>query len=98
MLHGTIGTHTNYRVARNNGGASQTEEDSTKALANTTAHTAEFNINSTNCAVTIDGTTFTYTTTIPATTTAMAFFLHIETETTTERGLGLSYAQVVVTS
>lgn len=98
MVHGTIGTHTNYRVARNNGGASQTEEDSTKALANTTTHTAEFDINSTNCIVTIDGTPFTYTTTIPTTSTAMAFFLHIETESATERGLGIAYAQVVVTS
>jgi hypothetical protein len=98
MVHGTIGTHTNYRVARNNGAASQTEEDSTKALANTTAHTVEFNLNSTNCQVIIDGTTFTYTTVIPATTTPLAFFMHIESATTAERGLGIVYAQVVVTS
>lgn len=98
MLHGTIGTHTNYRVARNNGGATQTEQDSTKLLANTTVHTAEFNINASNCVVTIDTTAFTYTTTIPATTTAMAFWLHIETESAAERGLGIVYAQVVVTS
>lgn len=98
MVHGTIGTHTNYRVSRNNGAASQTEEDSTKALANTTAHTAEFNLNSTNCQVIIDGTTFTYTTAIPATTTPLAFFMHIESATTAERGLGIVYAQVVVTS
>lgn len=98
MLHGTVGTHTNYRVARNNGAASQTEEDSTKALANTTLHTAEFNLNSTNCQVIIDGTTFTYTTVVPATTTAMAFFMHIESATNAERGLGIAYAQVVVTS
>jgi hypothetical protein len=98
MLHGTIGTHTNYRVARNAGSASQTEEDSTKALANTTLHTGEININSTNCVVTIDGTSFTYTTTVPATTTAMAFFMHIESESAAERGLGIAYAQVVVTT
>lgn len=98
MVHGTIGTHTNYRIARNNGAASQTEEDSGKALANTTEHTATFNINSTNCQVIIDGTTFTYTTAIPATTTALAWFMHIESATNAERGLGIVYAQVVVTS
>lgn len=98
MLHGTVGTHTNYRVARNNGAASQTEEDSTKALANTTLHTAEFNLNSTNCQVIIDGTTFTYTTVVPSTSTAMAFFMHIESATSAERGLGIAYAQVVMTT
>jgi len=98
MVHGTIGTHTNYRVSRNNGAASQTEEDSTKALANTNTHTVDFNLNSTNCQVIIDGTTFTYTTAIPATTTPMAFFMHIESATTAERGLGIVYAQVVMTS
>ena len=80
MVHGHIGTHTNYRVARNNAAAAQTEEDSTKALANTAAHTLEININGTNCIVTLDGTAFTYTTIVPATTTPMAFFMHIETE------------------
>lgn len=98
MVHGTIGTHTNYRVARNNGGASQTEEDSTKALANTTSHTLEIQINTTNCVVILDGTTFTYTTTIPATTTNLAWFMHLETESAIERGLSIAYAQVVVTS
>jgi hypothetical protein len=98
MVHGTIGTHTNYRVARNNGTAAQTEEDSTKPLSNTTAHTLEIQINSTNCIVIIDGTTFTYTTTIPATTTAMSWFMHLETEAAAERGLSIAYAQVVVTS
>jgi len=98
MVHGTVGTHTNYRIARNNAAASQTEEDSTKALANTTTHTAEFNLNSTNCQVIIDGTTFTYTTAIPTTTTPMAFFMHIESATAAERGLGIVYAQVVMTS
>lgn len=98
MVHGTIGTHTNYRVARNNGSASQTEEDSTKALANTTTHTLEIQINTTNCVVIIDGTTFTYTTTVPSTTTSLAWFMHLETESATERGLSIAYSQVVVTS
>ena len=98
MVHGTLGTHTNYRIARNNGAAAQTEEDSTKPLANTSAHTVEFQINNTNCVVILDGTTFTYTTTVPATTTSLAWFLHIETATTAEKGLGIYYSQVVMTS
>jgi len=98
MVHGTIGTHTNYRIARNSGAAAQTEEDSTKALANTTAHTLEIQINSTNCVVILDGTTFTYTTTIPATTTDLAWYMHIESATAAEKGLSIAYAQVVVTS
>lgn len=98
MVHGTIGTHTNYRVARNAGTATATEDDSTKALANTTAHTVEISINSTNCVVIIDGTTFTYTTAIPATTTAMGLYLHLETATSVERGLSIAYAQAVVTA
>lgn len=96
MIHGTIGTHTNYRIARNNAAAAQTEEDSTKALANTSTHTAEFQINAINCVVIIDGTTFTYTTSIPSTATALAWFMHIETAAAAEKGLGISYAQVVM--
>lgn len=98
MIHGTIGTHTNYQVARNNGAASATVDDSTKALATTATHTAEFQINSTNCVVIIDGTTFTYTTNIPSTSTPMTWFMHIETAAASEKGLGISYAQVVITS
>ena len=98
MLHGTIGTHSNYRIARNNAAGTQTEEDSTKSLANTTVHTATFSLNTTNCTVTIDGTTFIYTTIVPTTTTAMAFYMHIETDSAVERGLGIAYAQVVVTA
>jgi hypothetical protein len=96
MVHGTIGVHTNYMVSRNNAAATQTEVDSGKALANTTAHTVEFNLNSTNIVVTLDGTAFTYTTIIPATTTPLAFWMHVESTTAAEKGLGIVYAQVVM--
>lgn len=96
MVHGTIGTHTNYQVARNNAAASQTAVDSGKALANTTAHTVEFNLNSTNIVVTIDGTAFTYTTVIPGTTTPLAFWMHVESAAAAEKGIGIVYAQVVM--
>jgi hypothetical protein len=98
MVHGTIGTHTNYQVARNNAAASQTAVDSGKALANTTAHTVQFDLNSTNIVVTLDGTAFTYTTVIPGTTTPLAFWMHIESSAAAEKGLGIVYAQVVMTT
>jgi hypothetical protein len=96
MVHGTIGTHTNYQVARNNAAATQTTADSGIALANTTAHTVEFNLNSTNIVVTLDGTAFTYTTVIPGITTPMAFWMHIESTAAAEKGIGIVYAQVVM--
>ena len=97
MVHGSIGTHTNYQVARNNAAASQTAVDSGKALANTTAHTVQFDLNGTNIVVTLDGTAFTYTTVIPGTTTPLAFWMHIESSAAAEKGLGIVYAQVVMT-
>ena len=97
MVHGTTGTHTNYQIARNNGSATQTVQDSGKTLANVSYHTVELQLNgSTNVKVIIDGTTFTYTTILPSTTTAMAFFLHLETTSAAVRGLGISYVQVVM--
>jgi hypothetical protein len=97
MVHGSIGTHTNYRVARNDGSPTQTSVDSGKALANLTDHTVEININSTNCIVTLDGTAFTYTTVVPAVSTPVAWFMQVETASAAEKGLGIVYAQVVTT-
>ena len=98
MVHGTLGTHTNYQIARNNATTTQTTVDSGKALANTSTHEVTINLNSTNIQVTLDGTLFTYTTVIPATNVGMAWFFHIETSTAAERGLGIVYGQVVMTT
>ncbi len=96
MIHGSTDVHSNYMIGRNSGTTAQATVDSGKPLANTSTHTGEININSTNIIVTLDGTAFTYTANIPATSTAMTFFLHVEASTAAVRGLGIAYAQVVM--
>lgn len=98
MVHGTIGTHSNYQIARNNGLASAVVVDSGVPLANTSTHTVVIDLNSTDIKVTLDGNLQTLTTTLPALSTAMGWFMHVEAAAASEKGLGIVYAQVVMTS
>jgi hypothetical protein len=97
MVYASQNLATNYKVARNNASSVATVVDSGKAANNTSTHTAEFNINNTNMTLVLDGTTFgPYTTFVPSTSTPMAFWFHIENASSNSKGLGIAYAQVVL--
>ena len=84
-----------YQISRNDGGTTQTKVATTAAANNTSLHTVEINLNTTNCTVILDGTTYgPYTVEIPALTTPMAVYHHIEAIGSTAKGLTLVRSQV----
>lgn len=84
-----------WQVSRNSGGVSQVKEATTIASNNSNVHTFEFDINTTNCIVSIDGVVVgTYTTSIPALTTPLYIYAHVEAIGATARGIQVRYIQV----
>src|SRR4029077_7103386 len=79
-----------YQISRNDGTGTQSKVATSVAANNTTAHTCEINLNTTNVTVTLDGgTPVVYTTDIPALTTALRFYAHIEEIGGTARTLSI---------
>lgn len=87
---------TNYRVVRNGGATTGTDQTTAIAANNLTAHTCEINLNNTNLTVKIDGTTIlnAVTTAIPALATPLFIYAHIESIGSAAKGLGVRWEQV----
>ena len=84
-----------YQISRNDGGATQTKVATSTSANNTSLHTVEINLNTTNCTVILDGNTYgPYTVEIPALSTPMAAYHHIEAIGATAKGLTLVRSQI----
>ena len=79
MITTSLDTESLYQISRNDGDATTNKVATAVASNNTTAHTCEISINTTNVTVTLDSETpQVYTTEIPALTTGMRIYAHIE--------------------
>jgi hypothetical protein len=84
-----------YQISRNDGTSPQTKVATTAAANNTSMHTCEINLNTTNATVILDGVTYgPYTTKIPSLGTKMTLFHHIEAIGGTAKSLQLVRSQL----
>ncbi len=88
---------TNYQVSRNDGDSSQEKVATVVSSKNTTAHTLEIQLNTTNATVILDGNTYgPYTTEIPANTTELYTFMHIESIGSAAKSISCRYMQTIM--
>jgi hypothetical protein len=77
-----------YQISRNDGTGTQVKVPTSIAANNTSSHTVEINVNSTNVTVILDTVSYgPYTVDIPALTTKMSFYMHIEAIGSTAKSL-----------
>ena len=79
-----------YQISRNDGTGTQVKVATSVAANNTTPHTVEISLNTSNVTVTLDSETpVVYTTDIPGLTTSLRAYAHIEEIGGTARGLAV---------
>jgi len=88
MVTCSLDTESVYQISRNDAGATQAKVATSISANNTSSHTVEINVNTTDVTVILDNVTYgPYTVDIPSLTVKMSFFMHIEAIGSTAKSL-----------